>query len=50
MGDLLNLGSLVLAGALAGLGFGVGPVWVRGVGWCIRAVPGLVCLAQFGRS
>ena len=47
---LLNLGFLVLAGALAGLGFGVGAVRVGGVGWCIRAALGLVCLARFGRS
>ena len=31
-GTLLNLGSLVLGGALAGLGFGVGAVGVGGVG------------------
>ena len=47
---MLNLGSLVLGGALAGLGFGVGAVRIGGVGWCIRAAVGLVCLARFGRS
>ena len=34
-----------------GRGFGwVGAVQVGGVGWCIRAALGLVCLARFGRS
>ena len=46
----LNLGSLALGGALAGLGFGVGAVWVGGVGWCIRVAQGLVYLARFGQS
>ena len=32
------------------LGFGVGAVRVGGVGWCIKAALGLVCLARFGRS
>ena len=36
--------------ALAGLGFGVGAVWVEGVSWCIRVVLGLlVCLTRFGQ-
>ena len=47
---MLNLGFLVLGGALAGLGFGVGAVRVGGVSWCIRAALGLVGLARFGRS
>ena len=42
---MLDLGSPVLGGALAGLGFGV-----KEVGRCIRAALGLVCLAQFERS
>ena len=42
---MLDLGSPVLGGALAGLGFGV-----EEVGRCIRVALGLVCLARFERS
>ena len=42
---MLDLGSPVLGGALAGLCFGV-----KEVGRCIRAALGLVCLARFERS
>ena len=44
-GLLLDLGSPVLGGALAGLGFGV-----EEVDRCIKAALGLVCLARFERS
>ena len=42
---MLDLGSPVLGGALAGVGFGV-----KEVGRCTRAALGLVCLARFERS